>query len=328
MLGRFAERTHFTDRSLKCICCPEQLCYFQDFRYAKNPGSRSFRLPTAIAMTLLQFDLSVLTISILAGVLGSLLGLGGGIIIIPVLTLLFKIDIRYAIGASIVSVIATSSGAAAAYVRERMTNLRVAMVLELATSTGALTGAYLAGQLAVRWLYVIFGVVMGYSALMMFRKRHEAATDIPVNAPWADYLRLHSSYYDEAAGREIVYRVARTRVGLGLMYIAGVVSGLLGIGSGALKVPAMDLAMRLPIKVSTATSNFMIGVTAAASAGVYFARGDIDPFVAAPVATGVLIGAVLGSRLLGRLQSTTIRIVFVVVLLWVSGQMLLKGLRG
>ncbi|MGE5218076.1 MAG: sulfite exporter TauE/SafE family protein [Chloroflexota bacterium] len=279
-------------------------------------------------MTLLQFDLSVLTISVMAGILGSLLGLGGGIIIIPVLTLLFKIDIRYAIGASIVSVIATSSGAAAAYVRERMTNLRVAMVLELATSSGALSGAYLAGQLAVRWLYVIFGVVMGYSALMMFRKRHEAATGIPVSAPWADYLRLHSSYYDEASGREIIYRVARTRVGLGLMYIAGVVSGLLGIGSGALKVPAMDLAMRLPIKVSTATSNFMIGVTAAASAGVYFARGDIDPFVAAPVATGVLIGAVVGSRLLGRLQSTTIRLVFVAVLLWVSGQMLLKGLRG
>jgi len=279
-------------------------------------------------MTLLQFDFSVLGISVLAGILGSLLGLGGGIIIVPTLTLLFHIDIRYAIGASIVSVIATSSGAAAAYVRERMTNLRVAMVLELATTAGALTGAYLAGQLAVRWLYVIFGVVMGYSALMMFRKRHQIAGEEIIAAPWADYLKLHSSYYDEAAGREIVYRVARTRVGLGLMYIAGVVSGLLGIGSGALKVPAMDLAMRLPIKVSTATSNFMIGVTAAASAGVYFARGDIDPFIAAPVATGVLIGAVLGSRLLGRLQSATIRVVFVAVLLWVSAEMLLKGLRG
>jgi uncharacterized protein len=279
-------------------------------------------------MTLLQFDLSVLAISVIAGVLGSLLGLGGGIVIIPALTLLFKIDIRYAIGASIVSVIATSSGAAAAYVRERLTNLRVAMVLELATSAGALTGAYTAGQLNVRWLYVIFGIVMGYSALMMVRKRHESVAETPISAPWADYLRLHSSYYDEASGGEVIYRVARTRVGLGLMYVAGVVSGLLGIGSGALKVPAMDLAMGLPIKVSTATSNFMIGVTAAASAGVYFARGDIDPFVAAPVATGVLTGAVLGSRLLGRLQSATIRLVFVAVLLWVSAQMLLKGLQG
>jgi uncharacterized protein len=297
------------------------------FSIREKFGFPSFRIPN-IPMTLLLFDLSVLSISVIAGVLGSLLGLGGGIIIIPVLTLLFHIDIRYAIGASIVSVIATSSGAAAAYVRERMTNLRVAMVLELATSAGALTGAYLAGLLAVRWLYVIFGIVMGYSALMMFRKRHQSADDEAIPAPWADYLKLHSSYYDEASGREIIYRVARTRVGLGLMYVAGVVSGLLGIGSGALKVPAMDLAMRLPIKVSTATSNFMIGVTAAASAGVYFARGDIDPFVAAPVATGVLLGAVLGSRLLGRMQSATIRVVFVIVLLWVSGQMLLRGLRG
>jgi uncharacterized membrane protein YfcA len=279
-------------------------------------------------MNPLQFDLCVLSISVLAGILGSLLGLGGGIIIIPALTLLFGIDIRYAIGASIVSVIATSSGAAAAYVRERITNLRVAMVLELATSAGALTGAYLAGQLNGRWLYLIFGLVMSYSALMMFRKRTESAADIDINAPWADYLRLHSSYYDEALGRDVVYRVARTRIGLGLMYVAGVVSGLLGIGSGALKVPAMDIAMRLPIKVSSATSNFMIGVTAAASAGVYFARGDIDPFVAAPVATGVLIGAVLGSRLLGRLQSVTVRLLFVLVLLWVSVQMLLKGFRG
>ena len=149
-----------------------------------------------------------------------------------------------------------------------------------------------------------------------------------MRAPWADYLKLHSSYYDEKLGREIFYRVARTRVGLMLMYVSGMVSGLLGIGSGALKVPAMDLAMRLPIKVSTATSNFMIGVTAAASAGVYFVRGDINPIIVAPVATGVLIGAVFGSRLLGRVHGTTIRLVFVAVLLWVSGEMLLKGLRG
>jgi uncharacterized protein len=279
-------------------------------------------------MTPLQFDLLVFVISGGAGVLGSLLGLGGGIIVIPSLTLPFKIDIRYAIGASIVSVIATSSGAAAAYVREHMTNLRVAMVLEVVTTSGALTGAYLAGKLSGRWLYIIFGLVMGYSSLMMFRKRHETTAEITRAAPWADSLRLHSRYYDEALGKEIVYRVVGTRIGLGLMYLAGVVSGLLGIGSGALKVPAMDLAMHLPIKVSTATSNFMIGVTAAASAGVYFMRGDIDPFVAAPVATGVLVGATVGARLLGRLHSSTIRVVFVVVLPWVSVQMLLKGVRG
>lgn len=279
-------------------------------------------------MTPFEFTLLAFVISAAAGVLGSLLGLGGGIIVIPVLTLLFKIDIRYAIGASIVSVIATSSGAAAAYVRERMTNLRVAMVLEVATVSGALSGAFLAGKIKGRWLYIIFGLVMGYSAVMMFRKRNQIAAEEFVPAPWADYLRLHGSYYDEALKREIDYRVARTRVGLALMYGAGVVSGLLGIGSGALKVPAMDLAMRLPIKVSTATSNFMIGVTAAASAGVYFMRGDIDPFVAAPVAAGVVVGATIGSRLLSVLQSRLIRIVFVTVLLWVSLQMLIKGLQG
>jgi len=278
-------------------------------------------------MTPLEFTLLAFAISLAAGVLGSLLGLGGGIIVVPALTLLLKIDIRYAIGASIVSVIATSSGAAAAYVRERMTNLRVAMFLELATTTGAISGAYLAGVVGGRWLYIIFGTIMGYSAVAMFRKRRgKAGAQVPCDA-LADRLRLHDSYYDQAAGQEIAYRVTHTRLGLGLMYVAGVVSGLLGVGSGALKVPAMDLAMRLPIKVSTATSNFMIGVTAAASAGVYFARGDIDPFVAAPVSAGVLMGSTIGSRLLGRLRSSWIRGVFVLVLLWISVEMLLKGLR-
>jgi len=279
-------------------------------------------------MTPFLFTFSAFLISVAAGALGSLLGLGGGIIVIPALTLLFKIDIRYAIGASIVSVIATSSGAAAAYVRERMTNLRVAMVLEVATVSGAISGAFLAGHLKIRYLYIIFGLVMGYSALMMFRKRARGDAEDPIPAPWADYLRLHNSYYDEALHQEVDYHVARTRIGLGLMYIAGVVSGLLGIGSGALKVPAMDLAMRLPIKVSTATSNFMIGVTAAASAGVYFMRGDIDPFVTAPVAAGVVIGATAGSRLLGIVHSRMIRVVFVLVLLWISLQMLVKGILG
>jgi uncharacterized protein len=278
-------------------------------------------------MTPLQFVLFVFAISVIAGILGSLLGLGGGIIVIPALTLLFKIDIRYAVGASIVSVIATSSGAAAAYVREHLTNLRVAMFLELGTTSGALTGAYLAGIIGGRALYVIFGVVLAYSALAMFRKRHQVLAQEVAPDRWADTLRLHGAYYDEAAAEEVRYQVTGTRAGLLLMYIAGVVSGLLGIGSGALKVPAMDLAMHLPIKVSSATSNFMIGVTAAASAGAYFVRGDIDPIVAAPVATGVLLGATVGSRLLGRLQSATVRTAFVVVLLWISLQMLYKGLR-
>jgi hypothetical protein len=280
-------------------------------------------------MTPLEFTLLVFAISILAGALGSLLGLGGGIIVIPALTLLFHIDIRYAIGASIVAVIATSSGAAATFVRDGLANLRVAMVLELATTAGALTGAYLAGLLNTRWLYVIFGIVMGYSAIVMYRKRHNGDHEPTTkHAPWADYLRLHSSYFDKALGEQVVYRVVSTRIGLAFMYLAGAISGLLGIGSGSLKVPAMDLAMRMPIKVSTATSNFMIGVTAAASAGVYFMRGDIDPFIAGPVAIGVLLGAMMGAALLPKLQSSTVRLVFVLVILWISAQMLYKGIRG
>ena len=278
-------------------------------------------------MSPLTFTLTVLAISAAAGVLGSLLGLGGGTIVVPALTLLLDIDIRFAIGASIVSVIATSSGAAATYVREGITNLRVGMFLELGTVAGALTGAYLAGVVPVRSLYLIFGVMMGYSALAMFRKRHrDQKAVVPADA-LADGLQLHSSYSDDALGCEVDYRVSRSRIGLGLMYVAGVVSGLLGIGSGNLKVPAMDLAMGLPIKVATATSTFMIGVTAAASAGVYFHRGDVDPFVAGPVAIGVLVGAVAGSRLLGRLPSSVIRNVFVVLLLWVSAGMIVKGVR-
>ena len=277
-------------------------------------------------MTPLEFFGAAFAISLGAGLLGSLLGLGGGIIVIPALTLLLGVDIRFAIGASIVSVIATSSGAAAAYVRQRMTNLRVAMFLELATTTGAISGAYLAGLFSVRWLYLIFGLVMGYSALMMFRKRHSVRVVDVETSGLADRLHLHDTYFDEAERQDISYKVARPQAGLGLMYIAGLVSGLLGIGSGALKVPAMDLAMRLPIKVSTATSNFMIGVTAAASAGVYLARGDINPFIAAPVAAGVLGGSTAGARVLGKIDSSRVRLIFVVVLLWVSAQMLLKGL--
>jgi uncharacterized membrane protein YfcA len=163
----------------------------------------------------------------------------------------------------------------------------------------------------------------------MYRKRHEPALDgiVAKPAPWADYLRLHSSYYDQRLGRAIVYRVVSTRIGLGLMYLAGLISGLLGIGSGSLKVPAMDSAMQLPIKVSTATSNFMMGVTAAASATLYFMHGSIDPFIAGPVAVGVLLGALIGSNLLPKLQSSTIRVFFVVVLLCIAAEMLFKGVR-
>ncbi|RKI47855.1 sulfite exporter TauE/SafE family protein [Corallococcus sp. AB004] len=277
-----------------------------------------------------NFVAIVLCISIGAGLMGSLLGLGGGLILIPVLTLVLKVDIRYAVGASIVSVIATSSGAAAAYVRDGLANMRVAMFLELATVAGAVTGAMLAGMVSGRALYFLFGSVMAYSALAMLRKLREDGRprEEPPPDALADRLALHGSYYDVSTGGEVAYRVHRPLVGLGLMYVAGTVSGLLGIGSGALKVPAMDLAMGLPIKVSTATSNFMIGVTAAASAGIYFARGDIDPFIAGPVCVGVTLGAFAGSRYMTKLKSGSLRRLFVAVLLWVSYEMLSKGIHG
>ena len=246
--------------------------------------------------------------------------------IVPVLRLLYGIDIRYAIGASIVSVIATSSGAAAAYVRERLTNLRAAMLLELGTTSGAISGAFLAGILHSRRLFLIFGAVTGCSALAMLRRPEDLGGSAAPDT-WADRLHLHGSYFDEAQRREVIYRISHTRLGMAFMYGAGMISGLLGIGSGALKVPAMDLAMRIPIKVSTATSNFMIGVTAAASAGVYFSRGDIDPVIAAPVAIGVVLGATAGSKVLPRADNRLIRLVFVIVLLIISAQMIWKGLQ-
>ncbi len=277
-------------------------------------------------MSPLEFFLSLFAICLVAGFFGSLIGLGGGIIVVPVLTLLYGIDIHYAIGASIISVIATSSGAAATYVRERMANLRVALFLEIGTTAGAITGAFLAGLVHGPWLYLIFGVVLALSALGMLQRISDTATSVPDDA-WADQLHLHGRYFDPAEGREVDYRVSRSGLGLCLMYLAGAISGLLGIGSGALKVLALDLAMRMPLKVSTATSNLMIGVTAAASAGVYFARGDIDPFVAAPVALGVVLGATVGSHVLGRTNNRVLRIIFVAILLFLAIEMIWKGIH-
>ncbi len=278
-------------------------------------------------MTPFSFTAAVFSASLGAGVLGSLLGIGGGILLVPLLTLGLDLDIRYAIGASIVSVIATSSGAAAAYVRDRLANLRVAMFLELGTVAGALTGASLTGVIAGRWLFVLFALALAWSAVAMLRGNDVPDAEVPP-APLADRLRLHGSYFDARLGHDVEYRVTRPLTGLGLMYVAGTVSGLLGIGSGSVKVPAMDLGMRLPLKVSSATSNFMIGVTAAGSAAIYFARGDIDPFIAGPVCAGVLLGAWFGARFLPRIRASRLRVLFVLVLLWTALQMGLKGIRG
>jgi uncharacterized membrane protein YfcA len=276
-------------------------------------------------VSVIIFLLATFLASVGAGVFGALLGLGGGAILVPILTLVLGIDIHYAIGASIVSVIATSSGAAAAYLRDGVTNIRVAMFLEMATTAGAITGAFMAVYLGGPGLFIVFGLVLLYSAFAMFRRRN---VELPVGVemgPLANFLHLGSSYFDTALDRLVEYNVRGARYGLPLMFVAGAVSGLLGIGSGVLKVPAMDIAMKLPMKVSTATSNLMIGVTAAASAGVYFIRGQINPFIAAPVALGVLIGALIGTRIMMRTRSTQLRWVFIIVLVFTAAQMLIKG---
>jgi uncharacterized membrane protein YfcA len=266
-------------------------------------------------------------ISILAGFLGSLLGLGGGIIITPALTLLLGIDIKYAIGASIVSVIATSSGSAIAYLRDKITNVRIGMFLEIATTVGALTGAFIAGLVNTKYLYLIFGLLLLFSALNMLTKRKEELPAEFSPHPLANKLKLNGAYYDQSLSKEVAYNVTGIYGGFGMMYAAGIISGLLGIGSGIFKVMAMDSFMKLPMKVSTATSNFMIGVTAAASAGIYLTRGYIDPKIAAPVALGVLIGATAGTKIMQHLKSTTLRMIFIPVLLYVSIQMIVKGVR-
>ena len=263
--------------------------------------------------------------SMAAGMLGALVGLGGGVLIVPLLTLGFNLDIRLAIGASIVCVIATSSGAGAALLRDRITNYRIGTFLEVATTVGAITGASIAPHLPVRALSILFGVILLGSIAPTLKKLGGESTAPTHDDPIAARLRLSGAYPDRQLGRDVTYKVTGSPLGLALMYIAGVVSGLLGIGSGALKVLAMDTAMRLPIKVSTATSNYMIGVTAAASAGIYFWRGDVLPMVAAPVALGVLSGALLGARFLVRFRGSTVRIVFIAALSLVAVQMLLRG---
>jgi uncharacterized protein len=273
-------------------------------------------------LTTLTFTLLVALGSFLAGLLGALTGLGGGVVIVPLLTLGFGVDFRYAVGASLVSVIATSSGAAAAYVREGFTNIRVGMFLEVATTTGALLGAYLAELISTSALAIAFGLVLLYSAWSASRPRpqHLVATPDPI----AQRLRLDGSYPTEEGG-ERYYHVQHVPLGFALMLVAGSLSGLLGIGSGALKVLAMDQAMCLPFKVSTTTSNFMIGVTAAASAGVYLARGYIDPGIAMPVMLGVLGGATLGARVLTRATPKALRLLFAVVIAALAVEMIYNG---
>ncbi|MDP4198711.1 MAG: sulfite exporter TauE/SafE family protein [Bacteroidota bacterium] len=276
-------------------------------------------------MNIIEFDAILFGGAILAGFLGSLTGLGGGIVIVPLLTLVFGVDLRYAIGTSLITVIATSSGAASAFVREGYSNIRIGMFLEIATTIGALVGAFLGGILSPSLIAIIFGLALMYSAYMSIRPREEHAP-AHTSDPIAVRLKLPSKY--PVGGEMVSYGVQHVAGGFGLMGIAGILSGLLGIGSGAMKVIAMDHAMKLPFKVSTTTSNFMIGVTAAASAGVYLHRGYIDPALAMPVVLGVLAGSLTGAKILGRSKPKTLRLVFSIVIFVLALEMIYNGATG
>ena len=276
-------------------------------------------------MNILEFTSLIWFGSVVAGFLGSLTGLGGGVVIVPFLTLVFGVDIRYAIGASLVSVIATSSGAAAAYVKEGFTNIRIGMFLEIATTVGALVGAALAARVSTRIIAVIFGIVLIYSAYLSSRSKPAVAGDDRPDR-LSTLLRMDGIY--PSLKGPVRYYVHAIPGGFSLMFIAGVLSGLLGIGSGAVKVLAMDQIMRIPFKVSTTTSNFMIGVTAAASAGVYLNRGYIDPGVAMPVMLGVLLGSLLGAQVLAGTKTRILRIIFAAVILILGIEMIYNGLTG
>ncbi|VTX58390.1 sulfite exporter TauE/SafE family protein [Gemella haemolysans] len=269
-------------------------------------------------------------IAVLAGFLGSLVGLGGGIIITPALTILFGIDIKYAIGASIVAVIATSSGSAIAFVKDHVSNMRVGMLLEVFTTAGGVVGALMAGIFSSKLLYIFFSLILLNSFYGMLKKtglinKGKKEEDKVENDKYADKYKLNSTYYDKATGETVKYNVTNVPQGSLVMFGAGFASGLLGIGSGAFKVVALDTYMKLPIKVSTATSNFMMGVTATASALIYFFNGTINPAIAAPIALGTLIGSRTGAKVMQRLDAKYIRYIFLPILLFTIVNMFLKG---
>ncbi len=275
-------------------------------------------------MNLSAFSLVVLAASAVAGFLGSLTGLGGGVVVTPVLTLLLGVDIHYAMGASLISVIATSSGSAAAYVKEGFANVRVGMFLEIATTLGAVAGAHLTSVVPGPVLAVIFGGLLLYSAWHSLR----APAEYPESQPDAAATRLRLDGEYPGARGAVRYHVQRVKAGFSLMFAAGLISGLLGIGSGAMKVIAMDQLMRIPFKVSTTTSNFMIGVTAAASAGIYLSRGYIEPGLAMPVMLGVLGGSLVGARRLPGAPVRSLRLVFAAVIFLLAVEMIASGIRG
>jgi uncharacterized membrane protein YfcA len=266
-------------------------------------------------------------VSVVAGFVGAMSGMGGGVILIPVLTF-FGMDIKHAIAVSIVSVIATSSGSASAYVRDHITNLKVGMFLEMFTIVGALAGAAITLVSGRRFLFILFGIVLLSSWIALFRQGGESWHQTTHQDPFSRWLELKGSYHDRSIQQMIVYHGARAYLGGPLMFGAGLIAGLLGIGAGALKVLIHDLVMKLPPKVSTTTSNLIIGVTALAGTSVYLAAGMIDPGLAAPIILGVVIGATLGTRLLVRLTNQTVRRIFLGVLLILGVEMIIRGVVG
>lgn len=276
-------------------------------------------------MSIITFSALIFFFSILAGLLGSLTGLGGGIVIIPVLVLLFHINIHLAMGASLISVIATSSGTAAAFLREGYTNLRIGMFLETAAVTGAFFGALLVAIVSKTFLAVLFSLVLFYSAYLTITRKEETE-NYQSSHPWAVTLQLDGDYPVNQTKKP--YHVQQVPFALFIMGIAGLLSGMLGIGSGTLKVLAMDQALRLPYKVATTTSNFMIGITAAVSAGIYIANGYINPVIAFPVMIGVLIGSFTGARFLTKMKTQLLRLIFSIAICFIGAQMLYNALTG
>ncbi len=276
------------------------------------------------------FTLLLLAGSVAAGFLGALTGLGGGVVIVPLLVMVFGVDMRYAIGASLIAVIATSSGSAAAYVRDGFTNVRIGVLLEVATVLGALTGAYLAGLVDTSVLALIFGGAVLWSAWGAIKPPKPHGPELEPDRI-ATRLKLDSSFpqkQPDGTKKDTFYRVRQVPGGMAIMYGAGVLSAMVGIGSGIVKVLAMDRVMRLPFKVSTTTSNFMIGVTAAASAGVYFHRGQIDPVMCAPVVLGALAGSLLGARVLPRVNVKWLRLLFATVITIAGVRFIIRGVEG
>ncbi|MBM7617804.1 putative membrane protein YfcA [Weissella uvarum] len=270
----------------------------------------------------------MLVTGVLAGALGSILGLGGGIIVTPVLTVFMGLDIKYAVGASIIAVIATSSGSAIAFLKDDVLNLRVAMFLEIFTTLGALLGAIMAGFFHATVLYFLFGALLIFQAWNMWKKLHQTKADTMVQTPdpLATRLELNGQYYDKQAQKTVPYYLEHVPGGAAVMFGAGIASGLLGIGSGAFKVMAMDGVMKMPLKVSSATSNLMMGVTAAASATVYFFNGTIKPTIAVPMALGIVVGSTIGSHVMQYLPAKMIRKIFIPVVLLMALQLIYKGM--